>query len=154
MGTDHNENFMKAAKYLVALAIVLLIVGIGYVATLFNKQKDASNQASNTAVVSHGAIDQHAAEQYCQDSKLLSKYIDGSQVSIVTVDYSPLFMDSGYTTDSGLNIYLLRWTGANKSTGSKVLFSCQVSGTSDSVILNNLAIDGKDVYGPTGIKGL
>ncbi|HEY5442277.1 MAG TPA: hypothetical protein VIJ68_01950 [Candidatus Saccharimonadales bacterium] len=134
------------------IPLILLIIVVVVIVSITHHKKPVAHSTKNTSGTSSVAdkktLDQNAAENYCQDAALLQKYINIKTTSIVTLSYNPQYNDSGSHAANGDKIYSLQWDGKNKTTGDKILFVCDVSGTDKKITLHNLAIDGTSVYGP------
>ena len=140
---------------IVATVIGVIFIFIGIAALSPSDEKKATTDTSTKQATSTNssseasALTQGAAEKYCQDANLLQNYIELKETSIVqATDYKPWFGDSGMKASNGDKIYTLQWSGKNKETDAKIGFVCDVSGKEGSIVLHNLAIDGKSVYGP------
>lgn len=84
-------------------------------------------------------ITKSQAEKVCQDANFLQNYVDLNDTKIVTLKYSPAFMDAG----DGKKY--LSWNGERRSTGESIVFECTVAKSGDDVVVRSLTIDGKDL---------
>lgn len=152
--SEKSGNWFKRHKILTGiLALIILFVIVGAAGSgKQNKPTTQTTTATKPAATVANVVSQSAAENYCQDAGLLQNYIDIKTTDIVTLSYNPHYIDSGMKASNGDAIWDLQWSGKNKSTGASVGFVCMVSGTDKKVTLNELAIDGKAVYGPVDEK--
>ena len=133
---------------LILIPIIIIIILI----MVFSSGKKDSNTINHKE--QKQTINQSNAESYCQDTKLLEKYLNLNEVSVISVsNYNVQYQDDGSTFDkNGYPIKNLQWTGKDKNTDQDIRFSCWVSGSTNSTTLHWLTLDGKNLYGSANFE--
>ena len=143
-----KPNIVK--NNLIALGVVIVIVAISIFIGSSSKKEQPTEQKQSSQPTSN-ELSRSDVESYCQDAELLNKYINISNISIVTLDYSPNYyqMQDGYDS-KGNPFYYLSWSGKDKKSKSAIPFSCWISGTKGDITLHYLSINGSGVFGELG----
>ena len=111
------------------------------------ERKAAEERAKREA--SRHKVSQNAAEQFCKD-QVISRHpqIGSIKVSDYFGDYKEFYNNDNTFDKNGDYIIRYQWTGKNKQTDQSILFSCYVSGRSDSdIALHYLSAGALDLYG-------
>lgn len=111
------------------------------------EKKAAEDQAKRDA--SRHKVSESASEYFCKD-QVISRHpqIGSIKVSDYFGNYKEFYNNDNTFDKNGDYIIRYQWTGKNKQTDQSILFSCYVSGRSDSdVTLHYLSAGSLDLYG-------
>lgn len=97
--------------------------------------------------VKREAISEKDAELYCQDARLLNKYVHLDKTTIIDIwNYNKRYEGDWGFDSEGNPIVSLSWNGKDKTDGSALRFICWVAGTKDNIRLMQMDIGGVTVH--------
>lgn len=126
---------------------IIIVVIIVALVMIFSGGGDKDNANNDTAKSGNSSqtISEDAAEEYCQDHALLSKYLDMDKVDVINAaNYNMHYSEYGESDKDGNPIMVLQWNG--KVNDESTLFICTISGKKGDIKLEQLSVGGTELY--------
>lgn len=141
----NNFQFIKRWWFWVIL-VVLVIGGIASMgedrdlssSTLSDTGVKKQEEMSSTNSLGGHIVSENVATLYCEDASLIGKYLNLSDIDIVSlkVNYAHQYniMDGWYDANKN-SIVMIRWNGYDKISKQRIVFDCWISGEADDEII-------------------